>query len=394
MFRGVKRLLDFLRAKGNVPVAGIHSVEVFKAFLDHERAVAERQDRCMCVVAFDLGGQANRPVVAQRLGAVCAERLRTTDVTGWLDDTTVGVMMPFTRSTDAGRVADSICERMRDCAPGLDYRLYLFPSDEEGGQAAGGNNAGGPGAADAGPAADGTDAGAPVEASDSGQSATALRARSLDDLCVPPLPAWKRASDLALALLGIVLSGPLMLLIAAWIKIVSPGPVLFRQERVGFRGRHFILYKFRSMKVAAETQPHQQYLAQLVNSDATLTKLDKADTRVIPLGKVLRASGLDELPQLFNILRGDMSLIGPRPCVPYEYEMFQPWHKRRCNAYPGLTGLWQVSGKNKTTFQEMMRYDNAYARRRNAWLDARILIKTIPVIWQQVREILAKGRQT
>ncbi len=156
----------------------------------------------------------------------------------------------------------------------------------------------------------------------------------------------------------IVLAAPLLLLIglvlALAIRLVSPGPVLFVQERVGFRGKLFRCLKFRTMGVNADTGVHQGYCQNLMASDRPMTKLDGADKRLIPGGRILRCLGLDELPQIINVLRGEMSLVGPRPCLPYEYEHYQPRHRRRFGTLPGLTGLWQVNGKNRTTFEEMI----------------------------------------
>jgi lipopolysaccharide/colanic/teichoic acid biosynthesis glycosyltransferase len=143
-----------------------------------------------------------------------------------------------------------------------------------------------------------------------------------------------------------------------------PGPALFRQRRVGYKGREFTCYKFRTMRVDAEATLHCDHFRQLMESDVPMTKLDaRSDPRLVPLGALLRTTGLDELPQLINILRGEMSLVGPRPCIPYEYERYQPWQRRRFDAVRGLTGLWQVSGKNRTTFNEMIRLDIEYSKR-------------------------------
>jgi len=171
------------------------------------------------------------------------------------------------------------------------------------------------------------------------------------------------------------------------VRIVSHGPVLFRQERVGYLGRRFMCFKFRTMYVNADTAIHQGHLDQLMDLDTPLVKMDaKGDPRIIPFGRLLRASGLDELPQLINVLRGEMSLVGPRPCLPYEYNKYQRWQKERFNTLPGLTGLWQVCGKNKTTFTEMICLDIRYARARTLWLDLKILLMTFPAVMAQVLE--------
>jgi len=141
------------------------------------------------------------------------------------------------------------------------------------------------------------------------------------------------------------------------------------------------------MKMNADTTAHQAYLNQLMGSNAPMVKMDaKRDSRLIPGGWLLRATGLDELPQIINVLRGEMSLVGPRPCIPYEYENYTIWQKQRFTSLPGLTGLWQVSGKNKTTFSEMIHLDIQYANKKSLWLDLKIMVMTAPALLQQVIE--------
>ena len=201
------------------------------------------------------------------------------------------------------------------------------------------------------------------------------------------LPLWKRLLDLVLVLATAPLWLVFVVAIAIWIKVVSPGPIFFFQERLGYRGRRFIIFKFRTMEVNAETRSHEEHLQQLINSDCPMTKLDASgDRRIIFGGRLLRATGLDELPQLFNVLRGEMSLIGPRPCTPQEYLHYKPWQAERLTAFPGLTGYWQVNGKNKTTFSEMIEMDIHYARNMSLWLDLLIIFKTFPAILQQLIE--------
>lgn len=201
---------------------------------------------------------------------------------------------------------------------------------------------------------------------------------------VLPVQFWKRALDISL----IVISTPILLvvggLIAMAIKIGSRGPVIFRQQRVGHKGSLFTCYKFRTMHLGAEVNSHRGHTAQLIKSETPMTKLDAGnDPRVIPFGKIIRATGLDELPQLINVLKGEMSLVGPRPCIPYEYEMYEAWQKHRFDALPGLTGLWQVSGKNRTTFNQMINMDIEYSETSNLWLDVKIISKTIPALMVQ-----------
>jgi len=209
----------------------------------------------------------------------------------------------------------------------------------------------------------------------------------------PGAPRWKRVLDISLILLSLPVLLPLMLFIALFVRCVSAGPVLFRQVRVGHKGRRFRCFKFRTMIVGDNAAAHQGHLKRLMDANAPMEKLDvQGDPRIIPFGLPIRASGLDELPQIFNVLFGQMSLVGPRPCVPYEYEKYLPWQKERFDVLPGLTGLWQVSGKNNTTFDEMMHLDIYYARNSSLWFDLKIIFKTIPALIVQMNETRARRK--
>jgi exopolysaccharide production protein ExoY len=204
---------------------------------------------------------------------------------------------------------------------------------------------------------------------------------------------WKRALDALLILLSLPILIPLALLVALLIRSGSRGPALFKQERVGYQGRRFMCFKFRTMFVDADATAHQGHLHQLMNSNTPMMKMDsQGDPRIIPFGLWLRASGLDELPQLINVLRGEMSLVGPRPCLPYEYDQYLPWQKERFGTVPGLTGLWQVSGKNKTTFAEMIQMDIKYAKNKTLWWDLKIILMTIPALIMQMLETRQAGK--
>jgi lipopolysaccharide/colanic/teichoic acid biosynthesis glycosyltransferase len=206
------------------------------------------------------------------------------------------------------------------------------------------------------------------------------------------MPQWKRIFDLTIAILAMPVLGICTLFMMVLMKICSPGPVFFTQERVGYKGRRFKIYKFRTMYVGADTRIHQAYFAELMGSQEPMVKLDsRGDARLIPCGRLIRASGLDELPQLINVVLGDMSVIGPRPCLASEYQQYLPWQTARVNATPGLTGLWQVSGKNHTTFEEMIRLDIEYAQTRSPLLDAKIIFMTVPAILTQLSEVQAPG---
>ena len=206
------------------------------------------------------------------------------------------------------------------------------------------------------------------------------------------IPWWKRTFDVLCVVLMLPVLALIGLLVAAIIKIVSPGPVFFRQERIGYRGRRFMCFKFRTMFVNADTDVHKGHLEELISSNRPMTKLDGGDTRVIPGGIWLRSLGLDELPQLINVLRGEMSLVGPRPCVSYEFEKYLPRHRSRCATLPGLTGLWQVNDKNNTTFEEMMDLDIYYVQHKSLWMDIGILVRTLPAVLLQTREVRRNKR--
>jgi lipopolysaccharide/colanic/teichoic acid biosynthesis glycosyltransferase len=190
----------------------------------------------------------------------------------------------------------------------------------------------------------------------------------------------KRAIDVVGSFVALLLLSPLFLIIGIAIKCSSAGPAFFRQERVGQYGKRFTFLKFRSMYANSDPAPHRQYINQFINNNAPANngvyKLTN-DRRVTPLGRVLRKTSLDELPQFLNVLLGSMSLVGPRPPLPYESESYAAWHRRRIiEAKPGITGLWQVSGRSRTSFDEMVRLDLKYVRQRSLWLDLKILLQT------------------
>jgi lipopolysaccharide/colanic/teichoic acid biosynthesis glycosyltransferase len=201
------------------------------------------------------------------------------------------------------------------------------------------------------------------------------------------VPGWKASLDITCILLLLPLWLPLMILLMLVTRIASPGPIFYRQKRVGLGGRHFLIWKFRTMRLSAETQTHERYFENLMRVDCPMTKLDAyGDPRLAPFGRVLRASGLDELPQIFNVLRREMSLVGPRPCTPKEFAHYEPWQRQRVNCLPGLTGYWQVNGKNKTTFREMIAMDLFYLKNMSILLDLKIMLKTGTAIAGQIFE--------
>jgi len=200
----------------------------------------------------------------------------------------------------------------------------------------------------------------------------------------------KRSSDLLVTLLALIVLAPLWLLIALLIKLDSRGPIFYKQERVGMDGRVFLFYKFRSMRPGSDDARHREFQEKYIKGEPDSNLGDaarpayklRADERVTRLGKLLRKTSLDESPQLFNVLRGDMSVVGPRPPIPYEVESYELWHRKRLDMKPGITGLWQVSGRNRLTFDEMVRMDLYYIENWSLLLDVKIILQTLPEMWR------------
>ncbi|NOZ81315.1 MAG: sugar transferase [DPANN group archaeon] len=196
----------------------------------------------------------------------------------------------------------------------------------------------------------------------------------------------KRSTDIFGSLFCILLFSPLFVIIPLLIKLTSEGPVFFRQERVGRYGRRFTFLKFRSMYEDCNHDIHKEYTRRLISGQQDTEMSDDNgrgaykitdDPRVTPIGRFLRMSSMDELPQFFNVLKGEMSLVGPRPPIPYELEAYDIWHRRRLlEVKPGITGIWQVHGRSSTTFDEMVRMDIKYIREWSIWMDIKLLLKT------------------
>jgi exopolysaccharide biosynthesis polyprenyl glycosylphosphotransferase len=197
----------------------------------------------------------------------------------------------------------------------------------------------------------------------------------------------KRLLDVLVAGVLLILLAPVLAVCALLVRLSSRGPILFRQQRVGRGGEVFTFLKFRSMYIDADPALHREYVTAFIKGqaerhehhDGPMYKLVR-DPRITPIGHILRRTSLDELPQLWNVLRGEMSLVGPRPPIPYEVEEYGPVELRRLAVKPGITGLWQVSGRSRTTFDQMVALDLAYIRQQSLLMDARILLRTLPTI--------------
>src|SRR5262249_28795045 len=207
---------------------------------------------------------------------------------------------------------------------------------------------------------------------------------SIDPLLYPDLngdrttasAVVKRTLDVAFSLVLLGICAPMLAIIALLVRLTSPGPVLFRQLRIGQMGKPFRMLKFRTMYVGSAANPPSAFIADFIKGNGHVCKLTN-DPRITPLGRILRKTSLDELPQLWNVLIGEMSLVGPRPPIPYEVDHYAPWHLRRVlEAKPGITGLWQVTGRSRTTFDEMVRLDLRYVTKQSLLTDLWILIRT------------------
>jgi lipopolysaccharide/colanic/teichoic acid biosynthesis glycosyltransferase len=336
---------------------GLNPPVIFQALLRRERSRSERDGSQFALVVFDVSGTNGDGRGVRQAALRIRETMRSIDEIGWIDHVRIGVLLPVT-SIEGGRV---FAQRVGGPLP---FSVYGYPEHWLPGHE------------------DPADAASPA-AEHAGPSLRAVFSRAI--------PAWKSCLDIAGSLFFIVLLSPLFLLMAIYIKAVSPGKALYRQKRVGYHGRIFTFIKFRTMHENNQPDVHREYLKELIRSGRPMEKLDGGrDPRIIPGGKIIRKMCLDELPQLFNVLRGEMSLVGPRPCIPYEAEEYLRWHAHRFDTLPGMTGLWQVSGKNRLSFEQMIRLDIAYTNRLSLLRDLEILLRTGPAIVAMVFEAVVK----
>ncbi|HUT62548.1 MAG TPA: sugar transferase [Anaerolineae bacterium] len=345
-----------------------YSCKQFNELLKQERLRSDRSNHIFTLLLFNIGIQKKNTPLIRNLSEILASRVRFSDDVGFFDDHKIAVLLPDTSTQGARMLADKLSKEIGIYVPSLQYEMYTYPPctyywDE-------------------------------VQV-DSLLSPEEIHVKVSDGYS---MPFWKRAMDIFVSFTGLFLLAPLFILIAIVIKIVAPGTVFFSQKRVGHRGKIFNVFKFRTMKVNSSAHIHHHYLKGLINGDSNgdkpMEKLDMDnDPRIIPFGKFIRVSSLDELPQLINVLRGEMSLVGPRPCIPYETDEYLLWHSRRFDITPGISGLWQVSGKNELTFKEMIRLDIKYAAQRSFCLDIQILLKTLFVVLSPIRECLIKNRK-
>jgi lipopolysaccharide/colanic/teichoic acid biosynthesis glycosyltransferase len=371
----------------NAAFHGIHSMDRFRDLIERERSRTDRTGIRFCLVVFKLAARKRDTYrTLYHLAGLLTSRARTSDEVGWVDKTSLGVLLIGSGEQGGAQFGKQLLASLPEGVAVPKVSVYAYPNQDRGETRE-------PIHLEAAPEGESAPVSNLQNSNSVSKDAPPTEDPAMPSVFVRQLPLWKDILDVLLALTALILLSPIFLLIAVYIKIADPGPVFFRQERVGFRGKKFECWKFRTMKVNNDAAAHEAYLKSLIKGgDQPMVKLDaKKDPRIIPLGWILRQSGLDELPQLINVLRGDMSLVGPRPCLPYEAKEYDQWHAERFDTVPGLTGLWQVSGKNRTSFKDMMRFDIRYSRRMSFWMEIQILFKTFPAIAQQIRDHRAKA---
>jgi len=348
--------------------SSVFEESAFRRMISLERKRSERSRKPFLLMLLDAGHAQATGKTAPILNCVLealSESVRETDVIGWYEENAVvGVMFteiggddrPFIVSTVMNRMTSALRDRLTaERFRQVSISFHLFPDDLQ------------------------QDSPVPKMGALYPDLAQRDQARKL-------LTALKRAMDVAGSLAALVVLSPLFLVIAIAVKRSSPGPVFFRQWRIGQHGVPFVFLKFRSMKVGSDSSIHQHYVTRLIAGQADPQPADgngekvyklTRDPRITKVGAFLRRTSLDELPQFFNVLTGKMSLVGPRPPIPYEVEAYDLWHRRRLlEAKPGITGLWQVNGRSRIKFDDMVRLDLRYARTWSLWMDIKILLRT------------------
>ena len=348
-----------LRGTTHHVLGDILSPEQTRKVLVRERARADRTGERFAVVIFNSHGSELGPGAWGDLGKVLKGRLRLTDEVGWLAAGQVCLILGGTGTEGAYKVGKDIGERRGDF-PTLRCTIYEYPS--------GGSNR------------EQVLEGAEV----AGQVIQEPSIAGIGPLFERSMPLWKRSLDVAVAFVGLVLLAPLFAVVALAIKVTSTGPVFFLQSRSGRGGKPFVMWKFRTMVVDAEARKKE--LMESNEQDGSAFKMKK-DPRVTRLGKFLRATSIDELPQLWNVLRGEMSLVGPRPLPCGETASCASWQRQRLDLTPGLTCIWQVKGRCRVSFADWMRMDVQYIRSHSLAQDLKLLVLTVPAV------LLGRGAQ-
>jgi lipopolysaccharide/colanic/teichoic acid biosynthesis glycosyltransferase len=351
--RWLTRWIPWLAERsGEAALRGLPCAKKFRKTLAREQARAERLGDGFSLLALGVNDWRSGQPTLVHLARVVRQRLRMTDEPGWLDERRVGVILPGTPAWGAWTVADDLCRTFPADIPLPECKVYSYPSDwitsEE-------DRAGRLGI----------------------RRRTAVRRRpvaSMEVFFLQRLPLWKRAMDIFGACVGLVLLAPLLAATSLLIKLTSRGPLFFRQVRDGLGGKRFVMYKFRTMRADAPAQKAD--LLAYSEQDGPAFKM-KNDPRITWLGRYLRLTCIDELPQLWHVLRGEMSLVGPRPMDSEESQFCSSWQRRRLDVTPGLTCTWQVYGKSRVPFVEWMRMDRRYVQCRSFLKDLRLILATM-----------------
>jgi lipopolysaccharide/colanic/teichoic acid biosynthesis glycosyltransferase len=359
----------------------VYSKEQVREALRRERSRSDRSGRGFSLVIFETRGDERKSLAAWLQAGILASRIRDTDEIGWFNDYRVCAILSDTSSAGARWLAECVCELVgKKGAPRPLYEIYSYPTDwfvddhglptsrtaDRRTPTAGLINQASPSAR--------TNANVPPML-----TVSAAPAAPLEELMVQPMPIGKRGFDIIASALGLLVLSPILLITALAVRLTSPGSCLFRQRRAGLGNKPFTMYKFRTMVMDAEARK-RDLMAQN-EQDGPAFKI-KNDPRLTPIGRFLRRTSIDELPQLLNVLKGDMSIVGPRPLPCGEADGCERWQRARLDVTPGLTCIWQVQGRSRVTFSEWVRMDLAYIRKRTPIHDLLLLIKTVPaVLW-------------
>lgn len=327
------------------------SPEQLNRVIQRERARSDRTGEVFSLAVFAVGATSADCDTLAHLAKILQRRLRLTDDAGLLEERKIGVVLPATPASGAWTVIDDVCTCVPAGLPLPECTVYCYPTDWSEEKADDNNEK------------EQTDAGRPVQ--------------TMDKLLAHRLPMWKRTIDIAGSSFGLFLLTPLFAIVAVAIKATSAGPVFFRQKRSGLGGEEFVMLKFRSMSVDAEARKRQ--LMSMNEQDGPAFKI-KNDPRTTRIGRFLRRTSIDELPQLWNVLRGDMSLVGPRPLPCDETESCHGWLRQRLDVTPGLTCIWQVNGRSTVSFANWVRMDVQYIRSRSLGVDVKLLLQTLPAV--------------
>jgi len=330
------------------------SVDRFQFFLERARFLASRNGSTFCLLAITVGPEKLDGVAA--LAQILHKRLRITDDKGFLGDGRIGVILPETPEEGAHIVAQSIQQLYSEAGGTLAYEVYVYPSDFD---------------------LDGS----PIwedETSISEQIGnSAIPVRRMESLFAAKLPVWKRTLDIVGSIFLMALFSPVVAVSVILIRFSSPGRIFFVQQRTGLGGKPFMMFKLRTMRDSADSEKAE--LLHFSTQDGPAFKLEN-DPRVVKVGRFLRSTSIDELPQLLNVLKGEMSLVGPRPLPVDEADECEIWQRRRLDVTPGLTCIWQVRGRSNVTFSQWVRMDLEYIEAVTFWNDLKLLVLTVPSV--------------